>query len=446
MNSEIMSIVVRVVVCCCAFAYFVAESMKSRLRYGKLETGLLMSLLLLLTAMLTIFFLVPDQYLSDYNGIAILAWIISGIFIFRSMIKGSVLEILFLILVILNLYVNIAGIAKIIVVNLKLMKSEGWLYAGVTIGVLILYIPLLWVLFIKLYKKVIEFDIRLSFWKFIWIIPALTYMIFYVKIVNDYWRNPVKSSAEEVVFMILWSFTTYSFFCVILQMLVQAYNGIAAKQQMRTIETQLDMQEKQYKRLLNYIEYTARQKHDWRHHLLLINGFAEKGELQNLQDYIKKLLPEYTATGEVQICQNHIIDVIIRHYVAQAKTLGIDMRCKMDLPDQIGVSETDLCIIFGNLVENAVEACSVQDSREKSIMIKSYMKERQLVLIIKNTYNREVIRNNGVFCSTKHDGDGIGIASVKQIAEKYYGIIKTEYDGNYFSVYILLSTKEEQTV
>lgn len=254
MNSEIISIVVRVVLSCSVYAYFVVTSLRSRLRYDNFKTGLLISLLLFLTALLTIFFLTPHTYLSKYNAIAIFAWLVSGILIFRYMIKGSYLEILFMILVILNLHVNIAAIAKIIIANLHLPVSDYWLYAVTAICVLILYIPLLWVLFIKLFERVIELDIRLSFWKFIWIIPALTYMIFYVKMVNDYWKSPIKASTGEVVFMILWSVTTYCFFCVTLQMLVQAYKGIVAKEQMRAIETQLGMEEKQYKSLLDHIE------------------------------------------------------------------------------------------------------------------------------------------------------------------------------------------------
>ena len=51
------------------------------------------------------------------------------------------------------------------------------------------YIPLLGSLFLDLYKKVIELNVASSFWRFIWVIPALTYLVFYVKFISDYWKS-----------------------------------------------------------------------------------------------------------------------------------------------------------------------------------------------------------------------------------------------------------------
>lgn len=299
MDISTVSIVLRVTFICTIFAFLVFIPLKSRYRYDSMKTALLISSLIGITGLITILFLTSGGLLSQYSNWGIILWICSAIFIFRLTIKGSYLEILFTVLVVLNLYVNIVAIAKIIVSDMKLGISPDVLFALTTVIIFIAYMPLLWNLFFKLYKKVIEFNIYFSFWKFIWIIPALTYAIFYVKIINDYWKNPVQSGTGEIMFSVFWSLTTYIFFWVTLQMLIHAYQGIAAVEQMKSVTSQLRMQEEQYKRLLDYIEKDSRNRHDWRHHLLMISGFAENGELGRLKEYLKKLMPEYAASNEI---------------------------------------------------------------------------------------------------------------------------------------------------
>lgn len=438
MDISTVSIVLRVTFICTIFAFFVFIPLKSRYRYDSMKTAILISSLIGITGLITILFLTSGGLLSQYSNWGIILWICSAILIFRLTIKGSYLEILFTVLVVLNLYVNIVAIAKIIVSDMKLGISPDVLFALTTVIIFIAYMPLLWNLFFKLYKKVIEFNIYFSFWKFIWIIPALTYAVFYVKIINDYWKNPVQSGTGEIMFSVFWSLTTYIFFWVTLKMLIHAYQGIAAIEQMKSVTSQLRMQEEQYKRLLDYIEKDSRNRHDWRHHLLMISGFAENGELGRLKEYLKKLMPEYAAGNELILCRNHIVDVILQHYTTIAQSSGISINTKADIPERGNIPDTDLCVIFGNLIENAVEACMVQSEGGRQIEIKVETKGNQLVIMIRNTYGTEIIRKNGIYYSTKHEGPGIGIQSVEKIVEKYDGIVKVEWNEAYFNVYILL--------
>lgn len=112
---------------------------------------------------------------------------------------------------VLNLYVNIVAIAKVIVNSLSLNLPFSMVYALVVIGVLVVCFPLLWILMVRLYKQVVEFEGDFSFWKYIWVIPALIYMIFFVKIVGDYWKAHVPTNGVDITFTVLWAVTTYTF-------------------------------------------------------------------------------------------------------------------------------------------------------------------------------------------------------------------------------------------
>lgn len=437
-----LSVLARVIVCCIVFAWFVLDSLRCRFRYNLIKTSLLLGFLIIITAAVTILFLIPGYMLAGHTLFAVILWIVLAVAIFCTVIKGSFWESLFLILVVLNLYVNIVAIAKVIVNICGVSFSKTAFGALVTMAVLAAYLPFLWFLFSRLFKKIIEYNLNFSFWKMIWGLPALTYMIFYVKIINDYWRQPVKPGTEDLIFIVMWSFTTYALFWVTLQMLIQAYKGIFAAEEMKLAASQIKMQEEQYQRLLNDIADTARIRHDWRHHLLTLHCFAEKGEMESVRSYLKALLPTYVPDKEDRFCLNHIVNVILAHYITNAREQGVMVECRVDLPASIALPDTDLCIVFGNLLENGVTACASQTQDVKRLEIKAHMKGRQLVLMVKNTYGGRVEKRAGVYYSTKHGGPGIGISSVQNVAQKHGGHVKIDFDGKYFSVFALMNADD----
>lgn len=433
-------IALRVGITCIILAFVIFLPLKSRFRHDGLKTALFASLLIIVTVLITIFFLDSGKFYYEYNSLGILLWIACAVAVFHVTIRGSTLEILFTVLVILNLYVNVQTLANVIVRIIDSPDSSGMLYMVVSLAVLAINVPLLWLLFFHLYKKVVEFDIQLSFWKYLWLVPALIYLIYYIKIGSAYYGpNAAAGSTGDLIFLILWSMIVYLFFTVLLIMLTQAYAGITASQEARQIASILHMQEERYDQLLQNIENSSRLRHDWRHHLLTLNGFAETGDLDNLQNYLKKLIPEYTSGALMPFCQNHVIDVMTQYYAAIAEQAGILMQISLQIPNRLAVSDLDLCILFGNLLENAMDACKAQHGSDRHIDLRARTNDRQLVIILRNTYSNTIVEHNGAYQSTKHDGPGIGLASVRQVVKKYRGLMKIEPEDGYFTVSILLS-------
>lgn len=440
MNSDLLCIIFEVSLNCVVFAFFLFIPFKSRFRYSYLKTGILTLLLALITIFVTVFFFTPDVFFGNrYASLGILFWFISAVTIFHQAIKGSFFEILFIVLVILNLYVNISAIAKVLGGVIPINASFVAKFTLMATISLIIYIPFFWLLIGKSYKKIIEYNINFSFWKYIWIIPALNYLIFYIKILNDYWRNPVELGMIEVMFVILWSFLSYGIFYVIMEMLLQTYQRMTAIKEAQLMTFQVKIQGDQYERIFENIERTARLRHDWRHHLLSINSFVEKDNIKGLKKYLKELLPMYISEEEVQYCQNHVVNIILQYNALKAESNNIKMKIEMKINKHLSIPDTDLCIIFGNLVENATEACINQENSHRFIEIKADTKENQLVLMIKNTYNKKIKFKNGVYYSTKHEGVGIGLTSVKKIVEKNNGFMQIELSEKYFTIRILLN-------
>ena len=111
-----------------------------------------------------------------------------------------------------------------------------------------------------------------------------------------------------------------------------------------------------------------------------------------------------------------------------------------DIPEDIKADITDLSVLFGNLIENALHGCIDDKSEHKKIEINAKADSYSLCIAVDNTFTGTPVTDaDGSFISTKHGGKGIGIDSVKSIAEKYDGIAKFEYDGRMFYASVMLN-------
>ena len=106
-----------------------------------------------------------------------------------------------------------------------------------------------------------------------------------------------------------------------------------------------------------------------------------------------------------------------------------------------------MCIILGNLLENAYEACERQKEGKRYMSANIRQNGGTLVIIVENSYEGTVRRQEGVFLSSKEKmRKGIGITSVIDVTKKYNGIPKFEYDGRRFRVSLLLGSRSESAI
>ena len=126
-----------------------------------------------------------------------------------------------------------------------------------------------------------------------------------------------------------------------------------------------------------------------------------------------------------------------------AKNENIRFDARLELPEDAGVSDSDLCIVFGNCVENAIEACRGVSSG-RFIRINSKITGKILAITVDNSFDGKLKNKGGAFMSRKHDVEGIGISSIKAIAEKYGGAAQFEAKDNLFQASVMLQTNEKE--
>ena len=185
-------------------------------------------------------------------------------------------------------------------------------------------------------------------------------------------------------------------------------------------------------------EALSRQRHDLRHHLAMVQELA--GDNERLQNYLTSLAL-HIPRKRMQFCENSVVNAVISHYAFRCEEDGIKLSMKLAVPET-GKEDTDsdLCVIFSNLLENAVEACQRMESKERFIHLNSTIHHHILTITMDNSFNGEIIRFGERFRSAKRNDYGIGLASVQSIAEQANGGTDFRAEENIFksSVYLRL--------
>ena len=208
------------------------------------------------------------------------------------------------------------------------------------------------------------------------------------------------------------------------------------------VRKHMNMQKERNQILSETAMEIRRQRHDLRHQLVVIRNYIETGEKEKLIKYLDKLNANIPVDSEKRLCENEIVNSVALYYYTMAKKIGIEsLSIDLDIPKNTGrVLDSDLCIIVGNLLENAVTACGNLKKEKPFIRMKSRLQYDILTITMDNNFQSVTQSINGDFQSQK-SGGGIGLISICSVAEKYGGIAKFEVKNGVFlsSVYIHLA-------
>ena len=200
----------------------------------------------------------------------------------------------------------------------------------------------------------------------------------------------------------------------------------------------LSMQQQRYESLKAAIEEARQARHDLRHQMNQLSALAEAGDLDGLKAYLAKTVSRIPEL-DMSFCENRAADSVVGYYCALAKREGIPFCAKLDLPQVLPVDEIDLCLVLSNLLENAFEASLRTAPARRRIKLTAYLHGNSLALIqVENTYDGVIREKGGVFQSSKRKGDGIGLQSVRHIAEKSGGVNTVTYQDGLFCVKVML--------
>lgn len=302
--------------------------------------------------------------------------------------------------------------------------------------------PFIYYFFRRFLRPALDYTASFSIWNQVWIIPICNNVLHNLLFSRNI-TSP-DSIPDSFFYFIppLWVILTFATYVLIVRMVIVISENASLSEKLHISEILSDSQCKQSEILQRQIEQTSRQRHDMRHHFLVIDNYIKTENIQKLNEYIKEYYSSLLPPADI-FCDNLALNSLIGYYNELAKNAGSAFNVSISLPKEAILPDIDICAIVSNLLENAVEACTRMNSQDKFIHLKiSSTTKFLLTIIIENSYEGEILRSGNTFISSKEkERKGIGISSVLNIIEKYNGVSKFEYQDQLFKVSILLNAK-----
>ena len=191
-------------------------------------------------------------------------------------------------------------------------------------------------------------------------------------------------------------------------------------------------------------------RHDYKYHLNTIGELVNNGDIAGIKRYLSSVQAQLPDNDLGYYCKNSVINALIGSYAERCAKENIGLDVQIALPKTLLITNYDMCIILGNLLENAVEACrklelfdseNHRNAGKISLAVKT--QGAHLAVMVENSFSGEAATEDDkshtdrIPLSTKKNG-GFGLRSVRAVAARYDGHIHTEWNSDTFTAYVLL--------
>lgn len=216
-----------------------------------------------------------------------------------------------------------------------------------------------------------------------------------------------------------------SFFAKIIDKRIAAY-------QTELIQTHYAEVENMYRQIRGW-------RHDYRNHIQMMKSYAASDDMEAIKKYLDELDEDLSTVDTVIKTGNKMTDAILNSKISLAKSRNIPVIADAHVPVALTTSELDLCIIIGNLFDNAIEASMGLPEEERLIRVYMDMKNTQLYMCFTNfTAGKKMKKENGLFKTTKGSGHGFGLVRIDTIVERNGGYLNRNSEDGAFTTEILL--------
>lgn len=170
-------------------------------------------------------------------------------------------------------------------------------------------------------------------------------------------------------------------------------------------------------------------QHDLDNHLLVLSGLLRKQRYEEAGKFAEKLHESCAPLSASISAGAPALDVLLQEKISHAQRSGIKVSWDVRIPESFQGDALDLCVVFSNILDNAIHACVKASCQEPALWIST--KARGSLLVIEG-------RNHAAVRKGQEIKPGIGLNNVRAIAEKYQGTMDLETSEGMFRISVLL--------
>lgn len=229
--------------------------------------------------------------------------------------------------------------------------------------------------------------------------------------------------------------TALAFFILASRLLIYSAKIAEANAREKFLAESLEQQKKSFDSLLQSVDAGRFYRHDMRHHLNVLSGMARRDNSSEIVDYIESLNVTVEAASPALICKNPAVNALLADYITRAEKLSCRVKISANVPEELPFELPDICVIFANALENALNACEKCPEDKRYIdLLAEYSDDSKLKISVKNSCAEAVeLDGEGLpVIKPRDDGHGLGLRSVKKTVEKYDGFICCKYENGEF--------------
>lgn len=259
-------------------------------------------------------------------------------------------------------------------------------------------------------------------------VPTFYYLVDYITTVyTDFLYSGTRVAVEFMPFVIS---AFYFVFVIVFYEEMQKQARIERERDILNIQIKQAQLELTSLRQMQQNAQTYR--HDMRHHFTLLNAMASNGQIDELKEYLRMAQSDIDTITPIRFCTNETVNLILSAYSSKAKQLNIYLTIDAELSCMIKLSDTELCSLLSNALENAIHACTnIVDKSKRFIKLRLYSKNNKLCMDIRNSYEIEPTFYEGLPVS-KEPGHGFGTKSMAHIIEKHGGVYQFSVKDGWF--------------
>lgn len=181
----------------------------------------------------------------------------------------------------------------------------------------------------------------------------------------------------------------------------------------------------------------AAYQHDMRHHLAAIDGLLAADNLQQAREYIQEVRDDIQDITPKRFCENELVNLLCSSFWAKAERMEVRLKVEASLPGRLTISDTELCALLSNGLENALNAAGTQPESCRWVEFFCNLRLDKLLIEIRNPYSGQVPFRDGLPVAGQ-PGHGYGCRSIHAIAQNHRGLCDFSAEGEVFTLRVVI--------